>query len=406
MTISLPCLDGTLPTVAEALALVAPLLAPVTQSEEIPLDRAAGRILARDVIAPATMPPWPRAAMDGFAFRSGSGAPLKLVGTVAAGSAFSGSVQLGECVAISTGARVPEGCDTVAMREHCSQEQDKVWLGALLKRGAHVRAAGEDYHEGAVLLTAGKRLDARAIALLASAGIAHVAVHRRLRVAIFSVGDELKTGSIRDSNRALLTALLAGAEMSDLGILADRRGDIQVALARAAASHDVILSTAGTSMGEEDHVRAAILGAGGRILVSGVAIKPGKPVTIARIGTALHIALPGNPVAAFATFLALGAPLLRRLSGSREKITALHAVRANFTHRKKKGVREYLRIRLEDGDGALPDAKPAGSGSAQLFSLAHCDGLLCLDETVSEVAEGDTLPCYAFSGHLVSGLGA
>ena len=160
----------------------------------------------------------------------------------------------------------------------------------------------------------------------------------------------------------------------------------------------MILSTAGTSMGEEDHVRAAILGAGGRILVSGVAIKPGKPVTIARIGTALHIALPGNPVAAFATFLALGGPLLRRLSGSREKIAPLHAVRANFTHRKKKGVREYLRVRLEDGDGALPRAVPAGTGSAQLFSLAHCDGLLCLDETVGEVVEGDILPCHVFSG--------
>jgi molybdopterin molybdotransferase len=397
MTISTTCLDGTLPTVAEALALVAPLLSPVTQSEQIPLERAMGRILAQDVTAPTTMPPWPRAAMDGFAFRSGSGAPLKLVGTATPGNAFGGSVQLGECVAISTGARVPEGCDTVAMREHCSQEGDKVWLGALLKRGAHVRTRGEDYHEGAVLLTAGTRLDARAVALLASAGIAHVAVHRRLRVAILSVGDELKTGPIRDSNRAMLTALPAGADVSDLGILADRRDDIQAALSRAAASHDVILSTAGTSVGEEDHVRAAILGAGGRILVSGVAIKPGKPVTIARIGKALHIALPGNPVAAFATFLALGAPLLRRLSGSREKIAPLHAVRANFTHRKKKGVREYLRVRLEDGDGALLHAMPAGSGSAQLFSLAHCDGLLCLDETVSEVAEGHILPCHVFT---------
>ena len=221
---------------------------------------------------------------------------------------------------------------------------------------------------------------------------------RRLRVAIFSVGDELKTGPIRDSNRALLTALLAGAEISDLGILADRRDDIQAALSQAAGSHDVIISTAGTSMGDEDHVRAAILGAGGRILVSGVAIKPGKPVTIARIGTALHIALPGNPVAAFATFLALGAPLLRRLSGSREKTAPLHAVQAAFTHRKKKGVREYLRVRLDGGEGGLPRVSPAGSGSAQLFSLAHCDGLLCLDETISDVAEGDVLPCHVFSG--------
>jgi molybdopterin molybdotransferase len=400
MTVSPACLNGTLPTVAEALTLVAPELSPVAQSERIPLDRAMGRILARDVTAPIAMPPFARAAMDGFAFRSGSGAPLRLVGTATAGGAFSGNVQLGECVAISTGARVPEGCDTVAMREHCSQEQDKVWLGALLKRGANVRAKGEDYNQDTVLLAAGARLDARAIALLASAGITHVQTHRPLRVAVFSVGDELKTGSIFDSNRAMLTALLAEAEISDLGILADRRDDILAALSQAAGSHDVIISTAGTSVGDEDHVRDAILVAGGRILVSGVAIKPGKPVTIARIGTALHIALPGNPIAAFATFLALGAPLLRRLSGSRERPAPLHAVQAAFTHAKKKGVREYLRVHLDSGDGSLPRAHPAGSGSAQLFSLTHCDGLLCLDETVTEVTEGDILPCHVFSGRV------
>ena len=398
MTISPACLDGTLPTVAEALALTAAGLSPIVQYEQIPLDRAVGRILARDVTAPITMPPFPRAAMDGFAFRSGSGAPLKLVGTATAGKAFGGSVQLGECIAISTGARVPDGCDTVAMREHCACENNKVWLGALLKRGTHVRASGEDYAEGNILLEAGTRLDARGVALLASAGIARAEVRRSLRVAIFSVGDELKAGPIFDSNRAMLTALLAGMEISDLGILADRRDDIQVALSEAAGSHDVILSTAGTSVGDEDHVRAAILGAGGRILVSGVAIKPGKPVTVARIRTALHLALPGNPVAAFATFLALGTPLLRQLSGHRESVAPPHAVQAGFAHRKKKGVREYLRVRLEDGDSGLPRVMPAGSGSAQLFSLAHCDGLLCLDEAVSEVAEGDILPCHIFSG--------
>jgi len=394
MTISPACLDGKLPTVAEALALVTPHLPSIAQSEKVAVENAAGRVLAQDVTAAITMPPWPRAAMDGFAFRAGSGAPLRLLGTATAGKAFGGAVQLGECIAISTGARVPDGCDTVAMREHCSQEQDKIWLGALLKRGANVRAQGEDYAEGALLLTAGSRLDARAIALLASAGITHVEVHRPLRVAILSVGDELN-GPIFDSNRAMLIALQAGAEISDLGILVDRRDDIQAVLSQAASSHDVIISTAGTSAGDEDHVRDAILGAGGRMLVSGVAIKPGKPVTVARIGAALHIALPGNPVAAFATFLALGAPLLRRMSASHEKIAPPHTVQVGFTHRKKKGVREYLRVRL-DGGGVLPRVMPAGTGSAQLFSLAHCDGLLCLDETINEVAEGDILPCHLF----------
>lgn len=348
----------------------------------------------------------PHATKDGFAFRSGSGAPLRLVGAASAGKAFDGGVQLGECVAISTGARLPDGCDTVAMREHCTCENDKVWLGALLKRGANVRARGEDYAEGDILLEAGTCLDPRALALLASAGIAHVEVHRPLRVALFSVGDELKSGPIFDSNRVMLTALLAGTEISDLGILADRSEDIQAALSQAAEPHDLVLSTAGTSLGDEDHIREAILGAGGRILVSGVAIKPGKPVTIARIGTALHLALPGNPVAAFATFLALGVPLLRRLSGHRETIAPRHAVRAGFAHHKKKGVREYLRVRLEDGNNSLPRAVPAGSGSAQLFSLAHCDGLVCLDEAVGAVAEGDILPCHVFSGQFFPGFGA
>src|SRR5689334_17800767 len=241
MTISSACLEGALPTVAEALALVTPQISPITQSARVPLDRAAGRILSRAVIAHVTMPPFPRAAMDGFAFRSGSGAPLRLVGAASAGKAFDGGVQLGECVAISTGARLPDGCDTVAMREHCTCENDKVWLGALLKRGANVRARGEDYAEGDILLEAGTCLDARALALLASAGIAHVEVHRPLRVALFSVGDELKSGPIFDSNRVMLTALLAGTEISDLGILADRRDDIQAALSQAAESHDLVL---------------------------------------------------------------------------------------------------------------------------------------------------------------------
>jgi molybdopterin molybdotransferase len=397
MTISTACLDGRLPTVAEALALVAPLLPTLTSGEQIPLHHATGRVLARDVIAPITMPPWGRAAMDGFAFRCGSGAPLKLVGMATAARAFEGSVQLGECVAISTGARMPEGCDTVAMREQCSREQDKVWLGALLKRGAHVRPRGEDYAEDDILLEAGTCLEAQMIALLASAGIGHVDVHRPLRVAILSIGDELKTGLFFDSNRAMLQGLLASAAISDLGILPDCREAIQAAISQAATQCDVIISTAGTSAGDEDRVRAAIMGAGGQILVSGVGIKPGKPVAIARIGAALHIALPGNPVAAFATFLALGHPLLRRLGGHHEKVAPLHAVRANFTYRKKKGVREYLRVRLEDGDDGLPRALAVGSGSAQLFSLAHCDGLLCLDESIGEIGEGDILPCHVFS---------
>jgi molybdopterin molybdotransferase len=141
-----------------------------------------------------------------------------------------------------------------------------------------------------------------------------------------------------------------------------------------------------------------MLGAGGHILVSGVAIKPGKPVTVSRLGSALHIALPGNPVAAFVTCHALAMPLLRRMSGSIEPGTPPHAVSAGFSHRKKKGVREYLRIRLADDGGSLPRAFADGSGSAQLLFLAHCDGLLCLNEEISEVAEGDVLPCHLFSG--------
>ena len=393
----LSCLDAGLPTVEESLRFVSSRFSPSDESESVPLEHAAGRVIAQDFIAVANMPPWPRAAMDGFAFRSGSGAPLRLVGAATAGRPFQSIVGQGECVAISTGAAVPQGCDTVMMREQCERQGNDVWLGAPILPGTNVRPRGEDYRQGDTLLKAGTILDARAIGLLASTGARSVAVRRKLRVAIFSVGDELSAGPIFDSNRVMLKARLTNHQVTDLGLLPDSRARIKEVLANASAAHDVIISTAGTSVGDEDHVRAALIEAGGEILVSGVAIKPGKPVTCARVGRALYMALPGNPVAALVTFLALGEPLLHHLGGTGLRQARPCAVRAAFEHRKKKGMREYLRVTLQDSHADLPLARATRAGSAHLHALVLSDGLVCLDKSITSVSAGDILPCHLFS---------
>ncbi len=384
------CQTFGLPRVDQALEVLRGCFDPVAQTEKVPLCKATKRILAHDAVAQISMPPHDRSAMDGYAFHSSSVSPLRLVGRSLAGNPFAHIVGKGECVAIATGAALAAGCDTVAMREHCRQTPQGVFAEAPF--GQHVRRQGEDFCAGDILIPAGTRLDARHIALLASGGVTQVAVRRPLRVALFSIGDELRDSGtgIFDANRAMLSAMCAewGIEVHDFGILPDRREIISATLARAAMQNDVVIGSAGTSVGDEDHARNAILDCGGEILIGGVAIKPGKPITFGRVGGALHIALPGNPVAAFVTFVILGLPALNHLMGARKK-APWHTAHAAFAHRKKQGLREYLCVTLRTQcDGAIEAVKSTKDGSAMLTSLAGCDGLVCLDETVTDIVPG------------------
>lgn len=396
------CHVSGLPTVDEALAMLLGGVAAVQETESLTLAQAAGRLLAHDAVAALSVPPCDRSAMDGYAFRYDDAAPLRLIGSALAGKPYTGAIEPGECVAIATGGAVPAGCDTVAMRELCTVTSNGVVVSARA-RGINIRRRGEDFQAGASLLPAGTVLGARQIGLLAAAGLETALVRRRLRVALVSMGDELAGNgpdAIQDANRPLLQALCIGNgfQVTDLGILPDSRAWLAQTLAQAAANHDVILTTAGTSVGDEDHVRGAVLDCGGQLRIAGVAVKPGKPVSFGRIGRANIVALPGNPAAAYITFLLLGLPLLRRRAGSGMPPALWQRVRAGFDHRKKPGLREYLRVRLVPGSDGIPGAERCrNEGSAMLASLAAADGLVVLGEADTEIREGDLLPFATFA---------
>ncbi len=397
-----PCHLAGLPTVDEALALLLETTVPVQEMESQRLAEAAGRILAHDAVAALSMPPCDRSAMDGYAFRYDDAGPLRRVGSALAGKPYAGAIAPGECVAIATGGAVPEGCDTVAMRELCTVTANGVVVSAKA-RGINIRRRGEDFQAGASLLPAGTVLGSRQIGLLAAAGLETVPVRRRLRVALVSMGDELagsRCDAIQDANRPLLQALCAGNgfQVTDLGILPDSRARLAQTLAQAAVTHDIILTTAGTSVGDEDHACGAVLDCGGQLQIAGIAIKPGKPVSFGSIGGARIVALPGNPAAAYITFLLLGLPLLRHRAGSMAPPAVWHRVRAGFDHRKKPGLREYLRVQLVPGsDGTVSAERCRNEGSAMLASLAAADGLAVLAEAETEIREGDLLPFATFA---------
>jgi molybdopterin molybdotransferase len=402
---------GPLMPVADAERLIAERVAPVAGHEIVPLRAAAGRVLARDVVAPIDLPPFDNSAVDGYAVRAGdlAGAGetrLAIVDRAAAGHAAGRALQAGEAIRIFTGAPMPQNADTVFMQEDCKVEDGAVVLPPGLKRGANRRLAGEDVRAGAVALPAGRRLAVQHLALAAALGLTELPLRRRVRVALFSTGDEivepgtkLPQAALYDSNRYLLAALAArfGAEVTDLGILRDEPQALARAIAAAALDHDLVLTSGGVSTGEADHVRAAIESIG-RIVFWRLAIKPGRPVAmgVIRGGSAgdgaAFVGVPGNPVAAFVTFVRVVRPLLLRLAGALpEPLLALPA-RAAFSYKKRKGRREYVRVALRAApDGGIAAFKHAQDGAGVLTSLTETDGLAELSEDVTVVEPGATV---------------
>ncbi len=400
--------NGPLLPIGDAERLIAERVVPVSGCEMAPLREAAGRVLAEDIVAPLDLPPFDNSAVDGYAVRaedvSAEGeSRLKVVDRATAGHVARQSLRPGEAVRIFTGAVMPTGADTVFMQEDCRVEAAMVVVPAGLKAGANTRLAGEDVRAGAVAIPAGRRLAPSHVALAAALGLSAVKVSRRVRVALFSTGDEivepganLPRAALYDANRYLLAGLIErlGAEVTDLGILRDDREILSRAIAAAAIDHDLVLTSGGVSTGEADHVRAA-LDSIGRIVFWRLAIKPGRPVAMGVIrGSnrgegAAFVGLPGNPVAAFVTFVRVVRPLLLRLSGALpESLIALPA-RAAFSYRKRKGRREYVRVKLSvTADGAIDAVKYAQDGAGVLTSLTETDGLAELDEDVTRVEPG------------------
>lgn len=408
---------GKLLAVEAAAALIAERVPALAETEQVPLRAALGRVLAENLRAPVALPPFFNSAVDGYAFRHADLAAegetrLLVAGRLQAG-ARGGVVAPGTAIRIFTGAPMPDGADTVMMQEDAREEGGAVILPPGLKRGANCRPAGEDVALGAAALPQGRRLAPPDLGLAAALGCTSLAVRRKVRVGVFSTGDELAEpgatlgpAQTYDSNRFTLMALLAGlpAEAHDLGILPDDRAATARALEQAAATHDLLLTSGGVSTGEADHVKAAIE-AGGRLVFWRLAVKPGRPAAMGVLpkaggnfasGGTPVVGLPGNPVAAVVTFLHLARPLVLQLAGATAETLPRFAATADFAYRKKAGRREYVRVALAFGD-VLPLArKYPREGAGLLTSLTQSDAFAELPEDITTVAPGDQVQVLPF----------
>ncbi len=402
---------GRLMTTAEALTHLTGRVSRVTADEAMPLTEALGRILAEDLVAPDDVPPHDNSAVDGYAVTFDdldpeADARLPVRGRAAAGHPLVGPAARGTAVRIFTGAPMPEGPDTVMMQEDCRLDGGQVVIPPGIRRGANRRAKGEDIRAGTRVLARGRRLRAQDLGQAAAIGRTTVAVSRPLRVALFSTGDELRepgtpldAGCIYDSNRFTISALLQGlgCRVADLGILRDEADTIHDALADAAEGHDLIVTSGGVSVGEEDHVRQAVE-ALGRIHFWRLAIKPGRPIALGQVGRVPLVGLPGNPVAVVVTFVKLVRPLILSLMGGTELMPHHFRVRAAFDHKKKKDRREWVRARLEaDGEGGWQAIKFPREGAGILSSLVESDGLVELPEEMTYLEAGSLVDFLPFS---------
>jgi molybdopterin molybdotransferase len=396
---------GELLGVDAARALIEDRVAPLGGMETVPLLAALGRVLAAPLRARTPLPPFRNAAVDGYAFAHAEGAlRLRIAGRVAAGGEAA-ALAPGDAVRVFTGAPMPDGADTVLMQEDARLDGDALLVPAGLKRGANARAAGEDVPAGAEALPAGTRLRAPEIGLAAGLGFAALEVRPRLRVGLFSTGDELREPGTAlgpaqtfDSNRFTLMALLAAlpVTVTDLGILPDEAAATAAALRGAAGAQDLLLTSGGVSAGEEDHVRAAIEGAG-RLVFWRLAIKPGRPAAMGVMEGTPVIGLPGNPVAAIVTFLHIARPLILRLAGAGPEEFPRFGAFSGFHYRKKAGRREYVRVGLRAGEDGLRAEKFPREGAGLLTSLTRSEAFAELDEAVTEVCPGDALRIIPFA---------
>ena len=396
---------------SDALAILKDRIKRVTVHETVPLAEATGRILAADMVAERDVPPHDNAAVDGYAvyfddLSVDAETRLAVVGRAAAGHPFGRTVKPGEAVRIFTGAPMPPGPDTVFMEEDCVEEGGEVTVKPGIKRGANRRFRGEDVEAGLTVIPKGRLMRAQEIGLAASLGLSEIGVFSRLKVAIFSTGDEIRNpgtavgeGCIYDANRYALMGLLQdlGCRVTDLGILPDRMAAIRDALAAAAPGHDLLITSGGMSRGEEDHVKEAVE-ALGALHFWRLAIKPGRPIALGQIGPTAFVGLPGNPVAVMVTFMRIARPVILRLAGRSDIEPRAFRVRARFAFDKKRGRREWLRVSLARAeDGSLEVRKFARDGAGILMSMVDSDGLVELPEDQGEIVEGSYVDFIPFS---------
>jgi molybdopterin molybdotransferase len=394
---------------------LARLVAPVTETESVGVLDALGRVLAKDLVSPLSVPPHDNSAMDGYAFDGAQLAQgalqLEVVGTALAGKAWQGSVRPGQCVKIMTGAVMPASLDTVVPQEFTKALADgRVEIPAgLLQPGDNRRCKGEDLMEGRPALRAGERIGPAACGLVASLGIPQVEVFRRLKVAYFSTGDEIlsfgeppREGAVYDSNRYTVHGLLTrlGCEVIDLGVVRDEPALLQQAFRDAAARADAIITSGGVSVGEADYTKAMMKKLGD-VAFWKIAMRPGRPMAAGRIGKAALFGLPGNPVAVMVTFLAFVRPALLRMMGARVTQPVLLKAHSAEAMRKKPGRTEYQRgIVSRTPDGRLEVRTTGNQGSGVLSSMVQANGLIVLHHGQGNVAVGDEVDVMMFEGAL------
>ncbi len=400
--------------IAEAFELITTRLPVTAAPEAVPLAAADGRVLAADIHAPHALPSFDHAAVDGYAFRFDDlGRKLPIIGRTAAGSAPP-PLKPGSAMRIFTGAPVPTEADTVVMQEDVTvEESDSGPLLLLpegkLKRGKNIRRAGEEIAAGDPVLPAGRRIGPAELALAASLGLTDLVVHAPLHVALLSTGDELVDAGEtlgpaqrHDANRPLLAAMLRrlGCTVTDFGIARDEPEALTQAFRAAMQGQNLIISSGGVSAGEEDHVRAS-LGALGQVERWTMAMKPGRALAMGVISGVPVIGLPGNPVAAFHAFLHLVRPAVMALSGAEPKPLQPLPLPAAFTHRKRAGRLEALRVKAyPDAQGRMAANLFGSDSSGWLTSLTEGDGLAFLTEDSGDVTPGTMVGYLPFAGLL------
>jgi molybdopterin molybdotransferase len=398
--------------VEKARAAIRACVAPVSETERLPVRAALGRVLAQDIVPAIDVPGHDNTAMDGFALRFVDLAPagdsvLQEIGAALAGKAFTGAVGAGQCVRVTTGAVMPRGADTVVPLELAKAAGSKVTIPPGPKAGQHVRYAGEDLKKGVPVLGPGRALGPADLGLIASLGIGEIAVKRRLRVAFFSTGDELasvgnalKEGEVYDSNRYTLHGMLSrlGVQIHDLGVVRDDPAQLEAAFRKAAGLADAIITTGGVSVGEADFVKP-MMAKLGEALFWRIAMRPGRPMAFGRIGEAFLFGLPGNPVAVMVTFYQFVREALLAMSGrAGDCALPLTKVPAAEPLRKVAGRTEYQRGILfrDGGEWKVKTTGQQGSGVLRSMSEANC--FIVLEHERGRVAAGEPVQVQLFEG--------
>ena len=397
----------------EAYALISPLMRDIadqSQSQnDVPLSDATSRIIATDITSPIDVPAQDCAAVDGYAFYfEDLEKPLPIVGSIKAGHPFTQKAERGFAYRIFTGAPMPEGPDTVAMQENCGIDQaGNVILPHNLKLKSNYRPRGENVSKGEVVLKKGTMVGPAEIGLAAAVGLSTLPVKPILKIALISIGDEItetgsylskENGNIYDSNRPMLRAMMENIayQVIDFGIVKDNLEELTKTFLEAKNQADAIVISGGSSEGDEDHTKSAILNSGGIIDFWRLALKPGRPMVSGRIGNIPIFGLPGNPVAAFVCTRLIIEPMLCELQGRQDQYPIKLNVRSGFDKSSRKGRAEYIRARLENGSKGLCAVINGKPGAGVLSSLTGADGLVEIPAENDSVTEGDTLSFLLF----------